>query len=61
MYLSEISGIEIKKDGFFENFGKLERIYLENSISFIHSEKYLSDIDQNISCIVCNEELLPFF
>lgn len=61
MYLSEISGIAIKKDGFFENFGKLGRIYLENSISFIHSEKYLPDIDQNISCIVCNEELLPFF
>ncbi|PNR94749.1 UDP-3-O-(3-hydroxymyristoyl)glucosamine N-acyltransferase [Petrotoga sp. 9PWA.NaAc.5.4] len=61
MYLSEIEGIEIKKDGYFENFGKLGRIYLENSISFIHSEKYLPDIDQNISCIVCNEELLPFF
>ena len=36
MYLSEISGIAIKKDGFFENFGKLGRIYLEIlSINFV--------------------------
>ncbi len=61
MYLSEIEGIIIKRDGFFENFGKLGRIYRDNTLSFINSEKYLNLIDENISCIVCKERLIPYF
>jgi len=59
-YLSELRGLEVKKDGYFENFGKLGRIKLPNTISFINSKKYLEEIDENISCIVCNESVLPY-
>lgn len=51
----------MRKDGEFEYFGKLGRTYLKNSISFINSEKYLNLVDDKISCIVCTEELYPFF
>lgn len=59
MYLSEMKDLKVKKDGYFENFGKLGRIKLPNTISFISSEKYLKEIDENISCVVCNEAILP--
>ena len=61
MYLSEIEGIEVKKDGYFENFGKLGRVTLNNTLSFINSEKYLKYVDKNITCIVCSEKMLPYF
>lgn len=63
MFLSEIKEIKINilKDGYFENFGKLGRIYLENSISFINSEKYLKYINEKVSCIVSTKELSKHF
>jgi len=61
VYLSEIEGIEVKKDGYFENFGKLGRVTLNNTLSFINSEKYLKYVDKYITCIVCSEKMLSYF
>jgi len=61
VYLSEIEGIEVKKDGYFENFGKLGRVTLNNTLSFINSEKYLKYVDKYITCIVCSGKMLSYF
>lgn len=63
MLLSEIKGIDayVLKDGCFENFGKLGRVYLENTISFINSEAYLKHVNEKITCIICADELAKCF
>lgn len=61
MFLSEIKNIDIIKDGYFENFGKLSRIYLDKTISFINSTQYLKHVNDKITCIVCTEELVKYF
>ncbi|MFN3692045.1 MAG: DapH/DapD/GlmU-related protein [Fervidobacterium sp.] len=61
MLLSEIKGLNYLKDGYFENFGKLGRIHFDNTISFITSENYLKYVDEKITCIVCNKELVKNF
>lgn len=61
MLLSEIKGIDLLKDGYFEHFGKLGRVYLNNTVSFINSEKYLKHVNEKITCIVCTEELIKYF
>ncbi|KAF2958149.1 hypothetical protein AS159_10225 [Thermotoga sp. Ku-13t] len=61
MFLSEIEGINLLKNGYFENFGKLGRVYLNNTISFIESEKYLKYINENITCIICTRDLVKYF
>lgn len=61
MFLSDFKNLNIFKDGYFENFGKLGRIHLNNTITFIYSEKYLKYINEKITCIVCTRELVKNF
>lgn len=52
-----IEGLEVVKDGEFTSLGLAVSRCDENLLSFIESEKYISGLGDNISCLITTREL----
>lgn len=52
-----IEGLEVLKDGEFSSLGLAVSLCDENLLSFIESEKYISGLGDNITCLITTKEL----
>lgn len=52
-----IEGLEVLKDGEFSSLGLAVSLCDENLLSFIESEKYISGLGDNITCLITTTEL----
>ncbi len=64
MKLSEISSIledaELKLDGEFDKLALVTSKTDRDAMVFIEDRKYIENIDQNVTCVICSQELYKY-
>ena len=47
----------VYRNGYFKSLGLIGYSFDNHVLTFIEDEKYIQEIDENISCIICKKEL----